>query len=322
MTAPKEATSARAGRVLVVDDSRVVRAVLCSALRSGGFETYEAESGAEALKLLEAGGHDAVITDLKMPGLDGFAVLAEVKRRVPDVEVIVLTGTHAGDVSCAIRALRLGAHDYLAKTPASADEVLLTVERAVEKKRLKDANRRLLAELESLSRHDGLTGLWNRRSLQEALPRELARARRYNHALAVVMFDIDHFKNVNDAHGHQGGDIVLRAFAQTVSSVLRGEDTLSRYGGEEFLAVLPETDERGALGAAERVVARVAKTPVLLGDGEIRITVSAGVSCLQPSTRDADDLVARADHALYEAKRRGRNQAVASPARVRVLRRA
>jgi diguanylate cyclase (GGDEF)-like protein len=304
------------GRVLVVDDSRVVRAVVARALKSGNYDVREADSGTAALKLLAREPHDVVITDLRMPGLDGFELLAQVKRLDPDVEVIVLTGSHAKDVSCAVRALRLGAHDYLAKPPASADEVLLTVERALEKKRLKDSNRRLLQELQHMSRRDPLTGVLNRRSLDEALGREIARARRHGHALSVMILDLDHFKQVNDTYGHPGGDEVLRAFARVVGSRLREEDVLYRYGGEEFLAVLPETDPQGALAAAERVVAAVAETPVPVAGTRLRVTVSVGVAALSPSVADAAELVARADEALYAAKSGGRNRAVmASPRR-------
>jgi diguanylate cyclase (GGDEF)-like protein len=298
-------------RILVVDDSRVVRAVLCSALRNGGYQVDEADSGVGALEILAGGGHEAVITDLRMPGVDGFQLLAEVKRRDPDVEVIVLTGSHATDVTSAVRALRLGAHDYLAKRPSCPDEVLMTVERALEKKRLKDANRRLMVELERVSRRDVLTGLLNRRSLQEALPQEMARARRHEQGLSVALFDLDHFKNINDSYGHQGGDDALRVFARVASTTLREVDVLYRYGGEEFLALLPAADPAGALTAARRVVDALAGTPVVIQGHAVRMTVSVGVASLMGSTVSGEELIASADRALYQAKAKGRNQAVA-----------
>lgn len=300
------------GRVLVVDDSRLVRRIVKGILESGGFDVDEAEGGAPALKVLARdGGYDVVMTDLKMPDLDGFGVLAGVKRVAPSVEVIVLTGTHAQDVSCAVRALRLGAHDYLSKPPASRDEVLATVDRAVEKKRLKDANQRLQAELEALSRKDALTGVLNRRAMEEALGREAALARRHGHPLSMVMMDIDHFKRVNDTHGHPGGDQVLRIFAKLTSSLLREGDVLFRYGGEEFAVLLPHTALEGALNAAERILSAVAATPFDVAGGVLNITASAGVASLTP-TGDGPALVAQADVALYAAKNGGRNRAVAS----------
>ncbi len=307
------------GSVLVADDSRLVRSIVASYLKTAGYGVEEAENGEAAMRLLSRGTFDVIITDLRMPELDGFGVLAAVKRLGLTVEVIILTGAHAQDMSSAVRALRLGAHDYLTKPPASADEVILTVERAIEKKRLREANHRLLRELQSLSRTDGLTGVPNRRTLDEALPQEVARSRRHGHPLGVVMLDIDHFKKVNDTHGHAGGDEVLRSFARTVASTLREGDVLYRYGGEEFVAVLSHAGLAGAMNAAERIVKAVAESPVQVGSTTIEITTSAGVAALASSDADGSSLVARADGALYEAKRSGRNRAQASGAHLALV---
>jgi len=288
-------------------------------LKSARYAVEEAENGEAAMRLLSRGTFDVIITDLRMPELDGFGVLAAVKRLGLAVEVIILTGAHAQDMSSAVRALRLGAHDYLTKPPASADEVILTVERAIEKKRLREANHRLLRELQSLSRTDGLTGVPNRRTLDEALPQEVARSRRHGHPLGVVMLDIDHFKKVNDTHGHAGGDEVLRSFARTVASTLREGDVLYRYGGEEFVAVLSHADLAGAMNAAERIVKAVAEAAIPLGSTAINITTSAGVAALASSAADGSSLVARADGALYEAKRSGRNRALSSAGRLTLV---
>ncbi len=301
------------GSVLVVDDSRLVRTMVAVHLKSAGLAVEEAENGEAALRLLSRGTFDVIITDLRMPELDGFGVLAAVKRLGLTVEVIILTGAHAQDMSSAVRALRLGAHDYLTKPPASADEVILTVERAIEKKRLREANQRLLRELQSLSRTDGLTGVPNRRSLDGALAQEIARSRRHGDPLGLVMLDIDHFKKINDTHGHPGGDEVLRSFARTVAGTLREGDVLYRYGGEEFIAVLSHADLPGAMNAAERIVRAVAESPIQVGPTTINITTSAGVAALASCDADGSGLVARADAALYEAKRSGRNRAQASP---------
>jgi two-component system cell cycle response regulator len=278
-------------------------------LRGAGYAVDEAGDGVAALHQLEAHSYDVVITDLKMPALDGLGVLAAVKLRAIGTEVIILTGTHAQDMDCAVRALRLGAHDYLTKPPSSAEEVILTVDRAIEKKRLRDSNFRLLRELETLSRTDALTGLSNRRSFDEALPREESRAKRYAFPLSLVMFDIDHFKKVNDKYGHPGGDEVLRGFGRLVAEQFRDSDLVFRYGGEEFAALLPHTSRTGGLEAAQRLVEAVAETPVRLADGTmLEITCSAGVGCLVRGS--GADLVAEADGALYQAKQQGRNRAV------------
>ena len=301
---------AEKGHILVVDDSRLVRHVVAGFLREGGYSVDEAENGRVALDRMDAADYDVVITDLNMPEVDGFGVLEAVRRRPVGTEVIILTGAGAQDVGSAVRALRLGAHDFLSKPPSGAAEVIVTVERALEKKRLREANVRLVRQLESLTRTDPLTGALNRRAFDECLDRERARARRYDLPLSVIVADLDHFKRVNDTRGHTVGDEALKAFVQRTSKVFREGDSVYRYGGEEFVILLPHTDHEGALAAAERLVARVAASPLLGGREPLRVTVSAGVASARGEALAHTDLVAAADGALYEAKRTGRNRAV------------
>jgi diguanylate cyclase (GGDEF)-like protein len=300
------------GRVLLVDDSATIRKLIGGYLRRGGFEVVEAPDGRAALDMEAQGDYDVVLTDLSMPVLDGFGVLETIKSRATGPEVIILTGTAATDMASAVRALRLGAHDYLTKPPSNSEEVVLAVGRAIEKKRLRETNARLLLELEALSRTDPLTGLLNRRVLEESLVRELAQSRRYGHPLSLAMLDLDHFKAVNDVHGHQAGDQVLRTFAKLAQATFRDTDGVYRFGGEEFAALLPHANLRDALTAVNRVVAATANTPIPVGDATIRVTVSAGVACFDGITPGAQDLVAQADAALYQAKRAGRNMARAA----------
>jgi len=306
------------GNVLVVDDSVVIRAIVGHCLRGAGFTVAEAENGAVALRMLEREDYDVVVTDLQMPEMGGMGVLAAVRQRAIPTEVVILTGSHAQDMEAAVRALRLGAHDFLTKPPSGPEVVVLTVQRAVEKKRLRDANARLVSELKALSSRDGLTGLLNRRTFEETLEREHERVRRYGHPLSLLMIDLDHFKSVNDTYGHRGGDMVLRSFAAVGTSVLRETDLLYRYGGEEFVALLPDTPAPGALDAACRVVSAVAGTPASVGSLAIRVTCSVGAACLDFESEPGYDIVAHADKALYEAKRSGRNRAVLASPRRRV----
>jgi two-component system, cell cycle response regulator len=300
------------GRVLIVDDSPIVRALVGGYLRNAGFSVEEADNGAEALRRLESHTFDVIITDLRMPELDGFGLLEAVKRKNAGPEVILLTGTHAHDMGSAIRALRLGAHDFLTKPPSGPDEVIVTVDRAVEKKRLREANTRLMRELEALSRTDPLTGALNRGAFEEALRREAHRARRYNFPLSLVMLDLDHFKGINDTHGHRVGDGVLQQFVARMGTIFRETDAMHRYGGEEFAALLPHTPNEGALDAARRIVQATSATPFAIGTLSLSVTASAGVATASPEDLDGIDLVTRADAALYEAKRKGRNCVVAA----------
>jgi two-component system cell cycle response regulator len=300
------------GRILVVDDSRLVRVMLAQNLTAAGFHVDQAENGAAALELLTGGSYDVVVTDLHMPGLDGFEVLAAAKALAQGVEVIVLTGAHSQDMSAAVRALRMGAHDYLTKPPPSAEEVVLTVERAMEKRQLREANRSLLEQLEVQSLTDALTDVPNRRAFDLALPQEIARARRHDHGLGVIGLDLDHFKQVNDTYGHEGGDEILRGFARTVARVLRKGDSLYRCGGEEFAVILPFADRAGLAVAAERIVATVRTSPIQVGTALVPITISAGAAFLAAGD-DGSLLWSRADAALYEAKKTGRDRVCLAP---------
>ena len=296
-------------RVLVADDSRVVRTILSACLEQAGYQVTPADDGSKALELLQAAPFDVVITNLQMPNVGGFGVLEAVRKRALDVEVIVLTSDD--DMESAVHALRLGAYDYLLKPPSRLEEVVLAVERAAEKKRLRGENRRLLRELETLSRTDFLTGLPNRRSFEEAMAREFDRVKRHAVPLTVAILDIDFFKSVNDGHGHPTGDEVLRWFAGMACASFRDSDAVYRYGGEEFAVLLPLVPPEGAAEAARRFVQTVARTPFRKGGLELRITCSVGLAVAAADDENGACAVARADQALYQAKASGRNHVVA-----------
>ena len=183
--------------VLVADDNSVIRRLVAMRLRAAGYRVAEAKDGVAALVEFEREPVPVVVTDLNMPRLDGLGLLAALRRKEEPPEVILLTGTRASDVEAAVQALRLGAHDYISKAPASLDAVAHAVDRAVEKWQLRAENARLLSDLHRLSLTDGLTGVGNRRAFDEALRHEVARARRLGGDLALALLDIDHFKRVN-----------------------------------------------------------------------------------------------------------------------------
>ena len=298
--------------VLVADDNSVIRRLVAMRLRAAGYRVAEAKDGVAALVEFEREPVPVVVTDLNMPRLDGLGLLAALRRKEEPPEVILLTGTRASDVEAAVQALRLGAHDYISKAPASLDAVAHAVDRAVEKWQLRAENARLLSDLHRLSLTDGLTGVGNRRAFDEALRHEVARARRLGGDLALALLDIDHFKRVNDTMGHQAGDAVLVDFVGRVLSVARSADRLFRYGGEEFALLLSDAGLPGALALARRIVAVVAREPLRSGHDVAVVTCSVGVAVLGESDDTLGaELVGRSDAALFAAKRAGRNRAIA-----------
>jgi diguanylate cyclase (GGDEF)-like protein len=297
------------GTILVADDSLVVRAVLRRQLEADGHHVIEAADGEEAIIACRDHRPDVVLLDVEMPVLDGHATLKRLKadEDLRDIPVVFLTGRV--DTADVVTGLRLGAHDYLRK-PFEANELMARVSAALRTKELQDELRARNAELDRVSRIDSLTGLFNRRHLDEHLRHEISAARRHQRIVGVMILDIDHFKQVNDQHGHPNGDVVLREVAQRLLGTLRAEDALGRWGGEEFIAVLTESPAASISLVAERMRKVIADKPFPLDSGDlITVTVSIGYTC---GDGEAEVLVRQADDALYEAKAAGRNQVVGS----------
>lgn len=298
--------------VLIIEDSTAIRTLVRRMLIGGGHAVHAAAEGVSGLATCRAVRPDVVLLDVEMPGMSGWDVLAAMKadEGTADIPVVFLTGlSGTADI---VTGLRLGAHDYLRK-PCAPEELLARVNAAARVKRLQDELHRRNAELTEVSRTDTLTGLPNRRHVEEQLGAVVSLAVRSGVVAAVAMVDIDLFKKVNDEHGHAAGDAVLRQVSARLAAGVRCEDTLGRWGGEEFLAVLPRTTAADAATLAERLRRTVASTRCSLpGGAEIAVTVSVG--CAASAVESADGLVKRADVALYEAKERGRNRvAVARP---------
>lgn len=300
-----------AALVLVAEDSLVVRTILRRQLEEYGHRVVEAADGEEALAMVREHLPDVILLDVEMPKLDGHGVLAALRASpdLTDIPVVFLTGrTSTEDV---VEGLRLGAHDYLRK-PFETAELLARVSAAIRVKVLQDQLRQRNVELNALSRTDPLTGLPNRREIQDRMIAATSAGRRHHQPNALLMVDIDHFKNVNDTHGHDGGDMVLRAVADRLGAACRAEDSAGRWGGEEFLVVAPMTDLAGGARLGERIRTSIGDTAVPVGDGtDIVVTVSIGVAS---GFRPAEALLTEADAALYVAKREGRNRVVTSAA--------
>ena len=290
--------------VLIVDDSLVIRAVVRGWLEEQDYQVVEVADGETAIERCLADPPDVVLLDIEMPGLNGHQVLARLKsdEALRDIPVVFLTNHSSMDE--VLRGLRGGAHDYLSK-PFEPAELVARVGAAVRVKKLQDELHRRNDELDTLSRTDLLTGLFNRRHLDEQLTRNTSTARRYGHTLGVLLLDLDHFKTVNDTHGHLAGDLVLCEFARRVENALRAGDIAGRWGGEEFLVLLPHTDLPGVVEVGEKIRAAIASEPFEIATGAIGVTVSGG--CSTGADVDVDDLVHRADTGLYDAKDRGRN---------------
>ena len=294
--------------MLVAEDSIVVRALLRRQLEEYGHRVIEAADGEEALVLCREHRPDVILLDVEMPRLDGHGVLSALRAtpELCDIPVVFLTArTRTEDV---VEGLRLGAHDYLRK-PFEPAELLARVSAAARVKQLQDELRQRNLELDTMSRTDSLTGLPNRREMQDRLGAAAAAGRRHGRSSAVLMVDVDHFKAINDTLGHEAGDVVLQAVADRVRAACRADDSAGRWGGEEFLVVAPTTDLAGGTDLGERIRANVKDTPVPVIHGSpVNVTVSVGVAS---GEGDAARLLAGADAALYTAKRTGRDRVVA-----------
>lgn len=293
--------------VLLAADS-VVTAEARAQLQGRGYRVTEA-SADNLVPTCLATRPDVVLLDVDAPSVDLARVLAAVHgdERLAGIPVVAIAGKD--EVNEVISRLRLGVHDELRK-PVDPGELVARIAAALRTGRLERELRRRDAELQAMSQIDHLTGLADRRHLDEHLRMLASAARRQRLPLSVLMVDVDYFRRINDDAGHAAGDEVLRAVACRMSGTLRTEDVAGRWGGEEFLVLLPATDLDGAWISGERIRTAVARTPVALaGGGDVVVTVSVG--CATGGGEDPEDQVRRADAALAEAKAAGRNRVVA-----------
>jgi len=303
-----------ADSVLIIDDSEAVREKIIKTLESRDLFSrfYQAEDGLDGFKKLLASPVDIVLCDLEMPRMDGFKFLGMMKGRpeVSDTPVIILTGND--DRELKIKGLEQGACDFITK-PFDPEELVARMRVHLKIKHLQDDLKRSNELLLELSNTDHLTGLFNRRFLMESLDKEVQRARRKDGQVALLLLDIDHFKRVNDTHGHLQGDVVLQKVAIHIQKELRSYDVAARYGGEEFVAILPDTSLKEAFNVADRIRLSVQRMRFAGSLSDERVTVSLGISIFpSPNFDDIDGLLRAADEALYHAKETGRNRVVIS----------
>lgn len=295
--------------LLIVDDIGYNLQLLETILERAKYRVVRATNGERALEQIERKVPDLILLDLMMPGMDGLQVcrILKANARYREIPIIFLTANN--ESKNLIEAFGSGAVDYITK-PFNVLELLARVKTHLELKHAKDQLQQALRDLEQLVLTDPLTRVSNRRHLYRVAEMEIARTRGYQYPFSVLLLDIDRFKQVNDTYGHLVGDEVLQSVASLVKNILRQEDCLARFGGEEFVVLLPHTDSSGAIAAADRIRRLIASSSIVIGGKPISVTASIGVATFQFDDRDLDDLLNRADEALLNAKRQGRDRCV------------
>jgi diguanylate cyclase (GGDEF)-like protein len=302
-------------RILLADDDEVSRHILKGTLSRWGFDVVTAVDGHEAWqRLQEEDAPRLAILDWVMPGIDGVDVCRKVREQLNGPYIYMLLLTSKREKEDIVRGMAAGADDYVSK-PFDPQELRVRLKAG---ERIIDLQEKLLQaqqDLQYMATHDNLSGLQNRFAILEALRRELSRARREGREVGIILADIDHFKRVNDSLGHLAGDAVLREVAGRLRKHVRPYDYVGRYGGEEFLIVLPECPLRATRNAAERMQKAIFQEPVVLAEGPVNVTMSLGVcGYAQGESDDLQTLIRAADGALYRAKAAGRNRVMVAEA--------
>lgn len=317
-------------QALIVDDDSTILSIVEGLLSENAITVHKASSGEEALELYARSAIDVVLTDVQMGGMSGFDLLRRLRLVNPNAKVIVMTGFDSYE--SVLKALQLGAYDYLQKPLTNHPAIVAAVQRAYESAKLQRENTDLLVQLTAshdqlaaanrslieanqklkrLAITDSLTNLYNRRFFDQAIKRETTRRNRYQLALSVIMIDVDDFKNFNDTYGHDGGDQALKLVARVLVDSSRNSDIVARYGGEEFIVALPLTSPDQSVVYAERARKIIESTCIELKNGEkTYVKISMGIAGAYKNSQpiSAKDIINHADTALYQAKRDGKNR--------------
>ena len=302
------------GRILIIEDRPESVAWFTGALQPthdvSSVDTFE-----EALVRVRGGDFDLIVVSLGVRGFDGLRLCSQLRSLPEARNVPILVVVSDGDRRKLTQALEMGVNDYLTR-PVDRNELVARVRTQLRKKRYADRLRHNVQLSLEMAITDQLTGLHNRRYMARHLDNLMKAANKSGKPLAFVIMDIDYFKAVNDTHGHDIGDEVLREFAKRIGANIRGIDLACRYGGEEFVVVMPETDAAFAFTVAERLRKSIETTPVPISraPGQLNITVSIGIAGCESAQDTCDELLHRADQALYLAKNTGRNRVVADAA--------
>ena len=288
-------------KVLIIDDSHDALAIAKVRLAKEDVIVICADCGQAGLEMAKSQMPDLILLDIEMPDISGFDVCRDLKADIDLAAIPVIFLSASDSPQDKVRGLDLGAVDYVTK-PFDAFELRARVRAALRTKRLHDL-------LIKYSQIDPLTELFNRRSLMDRLTAEWSKVQRHGEAMSFIMADIDHFKDVNDAYGHQVGDRVLQEVSQLMQDLSRLSDCVTRYGGEEFAIICCNEPADGAMQFAERLRQNIEEFRVTTSAGEVRVTMSFGVSSAA-NAASVEQLIAAADEAVYQAKRDGRNRVV------------
>jgi two-component system cell cycle response regulator len=304
------ADTGRGGRVLIVDD-RPASYERIAAMLGGEHEVKVETDPSHALFHAADGNYDLVIVSLGLENFDGLRLCSQIRSLERTRNVPILAITEPDNNARMVRGLEIGVNDYLVR-PIDKNELLARARSQVRKRRYTERLRDNVQLSIEMAITDALTGLFNRRYMESHLATLIEQAATRGKPLTVMVIDIDYFKSINDSHGHDAGDDVLRDFALRIKRSIRGIDLACRYGGEEFVLVMPETDMAVAAMVAERLRRRIAAEPFAIQDGaaSIAVTISIGLAALRGKEDGAASLLKRADQALYRAKRDGRNRVV------------
>ncbi|MDQ7786858.1 MAG: diguanylate cyclase [Thermodesulfovibrionales bacterium] len=303
----------KGNRILLVEDDKLQAKITREYLESAGYEVILADNGKTAIKSVKTGSVDLVILDLILPDMNGNEVCRWLKLNEDTRGIPIIMLTAKGSTMDKVQGLHAGADDYLLK-PYNETELNARIYASLRTKALQDElrekNRQLeevLSKVEVLASTDPLTGLYNRRHFEKIMEIEFAKTIRYNSPISCIMVDVDHFKKINDTYGHRTGDIVLKEVTRIIQDCIRKVDTAARWGGEEFVALLPRTGKEQAFYAASRIWESIAGYP--FPTIETQITVSIGIASVpDPSIDSAEKLIDASDIAMYRAKTLGRNR--------------
>jgi len=296
-------------KILVVEDDEAVSELYHEYLSRSGFEIRIVESAEEAEKILSNEKMDIILTDVKLPGIDGIQFTKKIRKQC-DIDVIVMTGYH---LEYSYKdAIEGGASDLIFK-PVKLNELLLRINRVIKERALLDQQEKMINKLQRLTIEDSLTGLYNSRHLFDQLDREIKRADRYLHSMSLMFIDVDNFKSINDTYGHMIGDKILALSGKRIKASLRVNDSAYRFAGDEFTIMSPETNLSEAKIIADRILANFSQNLLMIDEKEIKkFTLSIGIAEYQRN-EGIEQFLHRADLIMYEAKKCEGNSVALQP---------